>query len=249
MYNHSPENYICPLCQIARGETTEKGNQELSVIWRDKSVTVFIAGKWWRSNPGHVIVIPNEHIENIYIKEISPHRHVYVDILSLFIKANISIIEYDNVKYTGGSTRDKFSIFAAFFINHLEQNKIIKKIDNYNYSLNSLKLFDKYQLPYNFWYKKTPEEIFNKLQTHTTIINNSKYNNLYKLFDNIYSKAYSYGDNKNIFTSDEKNEGLETFIDIIHRLKEYEDLGTVSELIDLKCRYDIIKHGEELKLQ
>ncbi|OGG53523.1 diadenosine tetraphosphate hydrolase [Candidatus Kaiserbacteria bacterium RIFCSPHIGHO2_02_FULL_55_25] len=66
MYNHSPENYICPLCQIARGETTEKGNQELSVIWRDKSVTVFIAGKWWRSNPGHVIVIPNEHIENIY---------------------------------------------------------------------------------------------------------------------------------------------------------------------------------------
>lgn len=66
MYNHSPENYICPLCQIARGEVTAKGNQELSVIWRDKSVTVFIAGKWWRSNPGHVIVIPNEHIENIY---------------------------------------------------------------------------------------------------------------------------------------------------------------------------------------
>lgn len=188
-----------------------------------------------------------EHIENIYIKEISPYRHVYVDILSLFIKANISIIEYDNVKYTGGSTRDKFSIFAAFFINHLEQNKIIKKIDNY--SLSSLKLFDKYQLPYNFWYKKTPEEIFNKLQTHTTIINNSKYNNLYKLFDNIYSKAYNYGDTKNFFTSDEKNEGLETFIDIIHRLKEYEDLGTVSELIDLKCRYDIIKHGEELQLQ
>jgi len=66
MYNHSPEKYTCPLCQISRGEPTEKGNQEPSIIFRDKFLTVFIAGKWWRSNPGHVIIIPNEHIENIY---------------------------------------------------------------------------------------------------------------------------------------------------------------------------------------
>lgn len=66
MYNHSPENYICPLCQISRSEKTEKGDQEGSVIFRDKDITVFIAGKWWKSNLGHVIIIPNEHIENIY---------------------------------------------------------------------------------------------------------------------------------------------------------------------------------------
>ena len=66
MYNHSPEKYICPLCQISRGEKTEKGDQEGSVIFRDKDLTVFIAGKWWKSNLGHVIIIPNEHIENIY---------------------------------------------------------------------------------------------------------------------------------------------------------------------------------------
>src|ERR1043166_3336132 len=66
MYNHSPENYICPLCQISRGEVTDKGNQEPSVIWRDEFITVFIAGKWWKSNPGHIIVIPNKHIENLY---------------------------------------------------------------------------------------------------------------------------------------------------------------------------------------
>ena len=66
MYSHEPENYVCPLCQIARGEKTEKGNQEGSVIFRDENITVFVAGKWWRSNPGHVIIIPNEHIENIY---------------------------------------------------------------------------------------------------------------------------------------------------------------------------------------
>jgi histidine triad (HIT) family protein len=67
MYNHSPEKYICPLCQISRGEKTEKvGDQEGSVVFRDKFITAFISGKWWRSNPGHVIIIPNEHIENIY---------------------------------------------------------------------------------------------------------------------------------------------------------------------------------------
>ena len=66
MHNHSPEKYICPLCQISKGERTEKGNQEESVIFRDTLITAFIAGKWWRSNLGHVIIIPNEHIENIY---------------------------------------------------------------------------------------------------------------------------------------------------------------------------------------
>lgn len=66
MYNHEPQNYICPLCQIAKGENTERGSQEESVIFRDDLITVFIAGKWWKSNPGHVIIIPNRHIENIY---------------------------------------------------------------------------------------------------------------------------------------------------------------------------------------
>jgi histidine triad (HIT) family protein len=66
MYNHSPKKYICPLCQISKGEKTEKGDQEPSVIFRDKDLTIFIAGKWWKSNLGHVIIIPNEHIENIY---------------------------------------------------------------------------------------------------------------------------------------------------------------------------------------
>ncbi len=66
MYNHEPDHYICPLCQIAKGETTDHGNQEEEVFYRDETITAFIAGKWWRSNLGHVIIIPNKHIENIY---------------------------------------------------------------------------------------------------------------------------------------------------------------------------------------
>ncbi len=66
MYNHAPEDYDCPLCHIARGEPTAKGSAEENVLHRDEHVTVFIAGRWLRSNPGHLLVIPNKHYENIY---------------------------------------------------------------------------------------------------------------------------------------------------------------------------------------
>ena len=66
MYSHEPDNYVCPLCQISKGEPTDHGDQEKSVVFRDKLLTIFVAGKWWRSNPGHVLIIPNQHIENIY---------------------------------------------------------------------------------------------------------------------------------------------------------------------------------------
>lgn len=67
MYSHQPKSYLCPLCQIAKGEPTEKGSQEQDVIFRNKELTIFIAGKQWKNNLGHVIIIPNKHIENIYI--------------------------------------------------------------------------------------------------------------------------------------------------------------------------------------
>ena len=66
MHNHQPANYICPLCQIANGQETERGNQKEAVFYQDEFLTAFVAGKWWRTNPGHVIIIPNSHIENIY---------------------------------------------------------------------------------------------------------------------------------------------------------------------------------------
>lgn len=66
MYAHTPNNYDCPLCHIAHGEVTERGNQERSVVFRDDYSTAFIAVKWVRSTPGDVLVIPNEHIESLY---------------------------------------------------------------------------------------------------------------------------------------------------------------------------------------
>ena len=66
MYNHEPADYDCPLCHIAKGEPVRGESQESTVIYRTELVTVFIAGRWWRAAPGHVIIIPNDHHENIY---------------------------------------------------------------------------------------------------------------------------------------------------------------------------------------
>jgi len=75
MYNHEPMDYVCPLCQIARGEETSRGQQEETVLYRDDVITAYVSGKWWRSNPAHVIIIPNQHIENLYdMPEETGHR-------------------------------------------------------------------------------------------------------------------------------------------------------------------------------
>jgi histidine triad (HIT) family protein len=66
MYNHEPEDYDCPLCHIANNEPIKGESQESTVIYRTDLVTVFIAGRWWRAAPGHVIIIPNAHHENLY---------------------------------------------------------------------------------------------------------------------------------------------------------------------------------------
>ncbi|OGH48079.1 MAG: diadenosine tetraphosphate hydrolase [Candidatus Levybacteria bacterium RIFCSPLOWO2_01_FULL_39_10] len=65
MYNHAPKNYDCPLCKLAKGEDTGKTNPD-DIFYREDLITAFIAGKWWMTNPGHVIIIPNKHFENLY---------------------------------------------------------------------------------------------------------------------------------------------------------------------------------------
>lgn len=62
---HEPSDYLCPFCSWLVGhETNEKRNSD--IVYQNETLTAFIAPKWWTNNPGHVIVIPNNHSENIY---------------------------------------------------------------------------------------------------------------------------------------------------------------------------------------
>ncbi len=65
MYNHVPTDYLCPFCAIAhRAYIAYTLDQD--VIYRDPLVTAFISSHFWDNNKGHVIIIPNDHHENIY---------------------------------------------------------------------------------------------------------------------------------------------------------------------------------------
>ncbi len=55
----------CAFCRVAEGGRTENTTQD-DVVYRDEATTAFIGAKWWVNNPGHVLVIPNAHFENLY---------------------------------------------------------------------------------------------------------------------------------------------------------------------------------------
>lgn len=65
MHNHAPPGYDCPFCRLARGLDTTRSSQD-DVVYRTPEVTAFVAAAWWPHNPGHVLIVPNAHHENIY---------------------------------------------------------------------------------------------------------------------------------------------------------------------------------------
>jgi histidine triad (HIT) family protein len=68
MFNHAPPDYVCPFCQVVKGigDATGVYTQLEDIVYQDETVTAFINARWMQNNPGHVIIIPNEHFENIY---------------------------------------------------------------------------------------------------------------------------------------------------------------------------------------
>lgn len=78
MYQHAPADYKCPFCLIASGiDDDNVWTKQSDVVFRDEAVTGFVGSRWWPNNPGHVIVIPNQHIENIYTMPQELHGRIY----------------------------------------------------------------------------------------------------------------------------------------------------------------------------
>ena len=62
---HAPPDYSCPFCLVVAGEATD-WNTQSDVVVRDAETTAFVCPKWWEAAPAHVLVVPNDHFENIY---------------------------------------------------------------------------------------------------------------------------------------------------------------------------------------
>lgn len=67
MHHHAPSEYICPICLGVKGiENEQTLLKQADLVYRDELVSAFINSFWVGTNEGHAIVVPNDHVENIY---------------------------------------------------------------------------------------------------------------------------------------------------------------------------------------
>ncbi len=67
MYNHAPQNYTCPLCLAINGiESPATMMKQADIVYRDELVISAINSKFFTNNPGHLIIFPKQHYENVY---------------------------------------------------------------------------------------------------------------------------------------------------------------------------------------
>jgi histidine triad (HIT) family protein len=67
MYSHAPQKYICPFCTPVQGFENEHTQlKQTDIVFQMPGATAFMATRKWPNNQGHVLIIPNEHFENIY---------------------------------------------------------------------------------------------------------------------------------------------------------------------------------------
>jgi histidine triad (HIT) family protein len=65
LFHHEPSNCLCPFCILLDGGDNQV-NRPQDLVYQDSWVTAFVAPWWWPHNEGHILIIPNEHYENLY---------------------------------------------------------------------------------------------------------------------------------------------------------------------------------------
>ncbi|WBQ07064.1 HIT family protein [Kribbella sp. CA-293567] len=65
MFNHQPPGYDCPLCRVLSGGEDSFTTQS-DIVRRTDRAMAFVSSRWWPNNPGHVLVVPADHHENLY---------------------------------------------------------------------------------------------------------------------------------------------------------------------------------------
>ena len=67
MHNHAPDDYTCLFCCLVQDIEYEHNQlQQADIVHQNEMAAAFIATRRFPRNPGHVLVIPNQHFENIY---------------------------------------------------------------------------------------------------------------------------------------------------------------------------------------
>jgi histidine triad (HIT) family protein len=90
MYNHASADYTCLFCCLVQDIESERNHlQQSDIIHQNDAVTAFVATRRFPKVRGHVLVIPNQHYENIYELplEIATEVHALSQTVALAMKA------------------------------------------------------------------------------------------------------------------------------------------------------------------
>jgi histidine triad (HIT) family protein len=85
LFNHEPPGYRCPFCFLLAGGQTEIDHPR-DIVERTELATALIASGWWPNNPGHVLVVPNAHYENLYDLPVE-YGHAVHDLIGQIARA------------------------------------------------------------------------------------------------------------------------------------------------------------------
>lgn len=90
MHNHAPADYRCPMCRMAAGFDDEPPwGVQADIVYRTEHTFALVNSRWWINNPGHVLVVPVRHVENMYDldQELAGHIHETARQCALAMKA------------------------------------------------------------------------------------------------------------------------------------------------------------------
>jgi len=66
MVSHAPPGYRCPFCALAQGIPDVAITSPTEIVWEDAATLAFVGAVGFGRRPGHCLVIPREHFENLY---------------------------------------------------------------------------------------------------------------------------------------------------------------------------------------
>lgn len=67
MYNHANPDYKCPICLAINGvESEDTMIKQSDIFFQDDLILGIINSKYVENNPGHIILVPRQHFENVY---------------------------------------------------------------------------------------------------------------------------------------------------------------------------------------
>lgn len=76
--SNAPTNYVCPICLgVKLVDSPNTLMKPSDIVYSDEFVTVFVNSFFMGKNSGHVIVVPNDHYENIYDLPEEVGRHIF----------------------------------------------------------------------------------------------------------------------------------------------------------------------------